>query len=84
MDYFEIAKQICYPYRKEKKMNPEEARNFCSECGDPITTQHEIDLELCDECFQILKEDEERDRVREEMKDTFDRDQERADFNGEL
>lgn len=41
-------------------MNPEEAKNFCSICGDPITTQHEIDFELCDECFAQEKEDAER------------------------
>ena len=40
-------------------MNPEEERNHCSECGDPILTQHEIDFELCDECFKQAKEDAE-------------------------
>ena len=56
-------------------MNPEEAKNHCGECGDPITTQHEIDFELCDECFK---------EKQEEAKDAFDIDQERADAECKL
>ncbi len=61
-------------------MNPEEARNHCSECGDLITTQHEIDFELCDVCFQYLKEEQEADLERDE----FLRDQKIRDENCEL
>ena len=47
-------------------MNPEEAKNHCDNCGDPILTQHEIDFELCDECFNELKEEEQNDLIAEE------------------
>jgi hypothetical protein len=61
-------------------MNPEEVKNHCRECGDPITTQHEIDFELCDECFNLLKEEQEADLERDE----FLRDQKIRDENCEL
>jgi predicted nucleic acid-binding Zn ribbon protein len=61
-------------------MNPEEARNHCSECGDPITTQHEIDFELCDECFNIAKQEADYQKY----KDEYARDEEIRDRNCEL
>jgi predicted nucleic acid-binding Zn ribbon protein len=61
-------------------MNPEEARNHCKICGDPITEQDELDEEMCYDCIQERDEEE----IHREIKDAFDRDQERADANGEL
>ena len=61
-------------------MNPEEAKNHCEECGDPITTQHEIDFGFCDECFQYLKDDADRTKYLDE----YGRDEEIRDRNCEL